>query len=85
MVLIAFVLGRKWQEKAEHELDEIPEKTKARIIQLRHMLAVTDTLPHGRRDDAFLLRFLRAKKFDVEKAYRMVFKLHRRQFLKPPE
>lgn len=67
-------LDRKWREKAEKELGETQDLTKARISQLRHMLTVTKTIPHGRRDDAFLLRFLRAKKFDVEKAYKMTVK-----------
>lgn len=31
-------------------------------------------LPMARRDDAFLLRFLRAKKFDVNNSFKMVKK-----------
>lgn len=43
-----------------------------KIKQLRHLLSVGEVLIKGRTDQAFLLRFLRAKKFDCEKAYRMV-------------
>lgn len=30
----------------------------------------------GREDDAFLLRFLRAKKFDIEKSFKMIQKYY---------
>lgn len=43
-----------------------------KIKQLRHLLSVDEILVKGRTDQAFLLRFLRAKKFDCEKSFRMV-------------
>jgi len=70
--IIHFLADKKWREKAERELGETTDISYAKIKQLRHLLAVSDNVPRCRRDDAFLLRFLRAKKFDVDKTVKMV-------------
>lgn len=36
------------------------------------MIASSEISRKGREDESFLLRFLRAKKFDVEKAFKMI-------------
>ncbi|XP_055685291.1 alpha-tocopherol transfer protein-like [Lutzomyia longipalpis] len=68
----------EWREKAEKELGESHEISQNAIKQFRHLLRINrENVPFGWRDDAFLLRFLRAKKFDVDKAYRMTLKYFR--------
>ncbi|XP_059614326.1 retinaldehyde-binding protein 1-like [Phlebotomus argentipes] len=68
----------EWREKAEKELGESYEISRTALKQFRHLLRINrENVPFGWRDDAFLLRFLRAKKFDVEKAYRMTVKYFR--------
>lgn len=66
------ISDESWREKAEKELGETKELSEERIQQLRNLLEQSITTPRGRQDDAFLLRYLRAKKFDVEKAFKMV-------------
>lgn len=44
--------------------------------QLRGMISGGDLNHKGREDEAFLLRFLRAKKFDVDKAFKMISKYY---------
>lgn len=66
-----------FREKAEKELGEVGgDLTYTKIRQLRQQLNIYAEHHQrglgGRRDDSFLLRFLRAKKFDVEKAFKMV-------------
>ncbi|XP_055545875.1 retinaldehyde-binding protein 1-like [Wyeomyia smithii] len=75
-------LDSKFREKAEKELGEIGgEMTYAKIRQLRQQLSVyAEHHQRGlgrRRDDSFLLRFLRAKKFDVDKAFKMIQKYYK--------
>jgi hypothetical protein len=69
---LKFKIDRKWLDKAEKELGETQEIKEEKLDELRKLLSANDNVPKGREDDAFLLRFLRAKKFDTEKAFKMV-------------
>ena len=70
-------------EKACRELGEVPATRAAIIEELRGRIAQWEeshadeglTLP--RRDAAFLLRFLRARKFDVERALTLFINYHK--------
>jgi len=65
-----------WREKAQKELGETSEAYE-KIDQLRSLLSSSElTRQKGREDEAFLLRFLRAKKFDIEKAFKMMQKYY---------
>lgn len=59
-------------EKAERELSENKETRTKKLTLLAERIVQDKNIPNARRDDAFLLRFLRAKKFDVDKSFRMV-------------
>lgn len=73
MVIIIFVFeDLKWIRKAEQELHETPDIYASSIEQLRALVQSDLSIRTCRQDDAFLLRYLRAKKFDIEKAHRMV-------------
>lgn len=61
-----------WLEKAEQELGENDTVRSIKLKQFADRIAQDENVPLCRRDNAFLLRFLRAKKFDVDKAFRMV-------------
>ncbi|CAH1367978.1 hypothetical protein MTP99_009372 [Tenebrio molitor] len=61
----------EWQKRAEEELNETPENLKQEVFALRQMVQ-NDTNLSVPNDDAFLLRFLRARKFDSKKAFYMV-------------
>ena len=70
-------------EKAQRELGEDPTTCAVIVEELRGRIAQweeshTDegvSLP--RRDGAFLLRFLRARKFDVERALNLFINYHK--------
>lgn len=47
-----------------------------KVKQLRNLVTGSDLNKKGREDEAFLLRFLRAKKFDVDKAFKMITKYY---------
>lgn len=75
----------KFREKADKELGETGgELTYTKIRQLRQQLNIYNENHQRalgcRRDDSFLLRFLRAKKFDVEKAFKMVSGFERQEW-----
>lgn len=61
-----------WIRKAEQELRESDGCRAMKLRQLEERIVQDAEIPNSRRDDAFLLRFLRAKKFDVDKSFRMV-------------
>nr|XP_034326775.1 alpha-tocopherol transfer protein-like [Crassostrea gigas] len=58
-------------QKAERELNEKAEWRSRDIQALRDMVNKNKDL-HVRTDDAFLLRFLRAKKFEYDRAYNLL-------------
>ncbi|KAK3087066.1 hypothetical protein FSP39_001176 [Pinctada imbricata] len=58
-------------KKAEEELNEKAEWRSRDIQALREMVLKQKDL-HCRTDDAFLLRFLRAKKFDYDRAFNLL-------------
>lgn len=62
---------KTWREKAEKELGETSDAYE-KVKQIRTLLADSGDSYKGRDDEAFILRFLRAKKFDVDKAFKMV-------------
>ena len=73
-------------EKARRELFEEPATRLESIAQLRERVEQwrpsgteegLDLLEQGRKDDRFLLRFLRAKKFDVERSLQLYVNYHK--------
>lgn len=72
ILFYSFHLDRFWIQKAATELGESDENSKTKLCQLKDRIILEKSIPVARRDDAFLLRFLRAKKFDVDQAFRMV-------------
>ncbi|XP_021922038.1 clavesin-2-like isoform X1 [Zootermopsis nevadensis] len=65
------LLSPEWADKAAVELNEKPETVQTNISSLRSMV-LAETHLHVRTDDAFLLRFLRARKFNCAEAFRML-------------
>jgi len=64
-------------EKAKKELFEVPEKRAEAVAELRAKIDALEGSPEfegvifSRKDGKFLLRFLRAKKFDMERALKL--------------
>jgi len=64
-------LSAEWQRRAQEELQEKEEWRERDIQALREMVEAEEGLMCS-TSDQFLIRFLRAKKFDYEKAFKMV-------------
>jgi len=64
-------LSEEWQKRAQEEIQEKVEWRQRDIQALRDLVQAEENLCCS-TDDAFLLRFLRAKKFDYEKAFKML-------------
>lgn len=71
-------LSPEMLEKAKKELNEDPS---TRLIEIQTLRERVQKVPglKCRTDDAFLLRFLRAKKFDQERAYAQLLIYYRMQ------
>ncbi|XP_077525196.1 alpha-tocopherol transfer protein-like [Amblyomma americanum] len=66
------------QRIAHEELGETPEKRREALEEIRRLLEAEPDL-NSRRDEEFLLRFLRVRKYDVESALRCVRNYYRNQ------
>ncbi|CAH0752717.1 unnamed protein product [Bemisia tabaci] len=66
-----FDLNLEWQMRAEKELNECPETARKNVVQLRQKLK-EDLSMNSRVDDVFCMAFLRARKHDVDKAYKLI-------------
>lgn len=64
-------LSKELQEIAKTELNENPETRDKDIQALLHRVLTNKAL-NCPRDGAFLVRFLRARKFDLEKSYQLL-------------
>ena len=70
-------------EKAKRELGELPERRAEDIQQLRERVGQWEQSPEEeglsfpRKDDKFLLRFLRARKFDQDRALQLFINYHK--------
>ena len=73
-------------EKAEKELFEVPEKRGEAITALRERIDQWTPTPEdeheqglvfSRKDDKFLLRFLRTKKFDIDRSLQLYVNYHK--------
>uniref|UniRef100_A0A8C9UNT0 CRAL/TRIO N-terminal domain-containing protein n=1 Tax=Spermophilus dauricus TaxID=99837 RepID=A0A8C9UNT0_SPEDA len=63
---------QKLQEKARLELNENPDVLHQDIQQVRDMIITRPDIGFLRTDDAFILRFLRARKFHQADAFRLL-------------
>ncbi|CAG9862875.1 unnamed protein product [Phyllotreta striolata] len=64
-------LSSEWQQKAEEELNETPEVFQRELTALKRMVE-NDTNLVVPNYDEFLVRFLRARKYDSTKAFHML-------------
>lgn len=64
-------LSMEWQKRAQEELQEKEEWRERDIQALRELVEAEEGLMCS-TSDQFLVRFLRAKKFDYEKSFKMV-------------
>lgn len=55
---------------AERELGETPSRRRTELKNLRRLIAEEEDF-RPRQDDAFLLRFLRSRKYDAERAFKV--------------
>ncbi|XP_077989776.1 alpha-tocopherol transfer protein-like [Glandiceps talaboti] len=62
-------LSQALQERAERELNETAESRESGFREMRERMKSRPDI-HFRSDEAFLLRFLRARKFDVDRAFK---------------
>ncbi|XP_064597766.1 clavesin-2-like [Liolophura sinensis] len=65
-------LSPELQKKAFTELHEVPEKRQSCIHAVREQIVTRPDIKFLRTDDAFILRFLRARKFDTTDAFRLL-------------
>ncbi|XP_067007163.2 alpha-tocopherol transfer protein-like isoform X2 [Anabrus simplex] len=63
-------LSSQWQERARVELNEEPVIARSNIELLRSLVLSEKNL-YGQTDDTFLLAFLRARKHNVEEAFKL--------------
>ncbi|OQR77050.1 alpha-tocopherol transfer protein-like [Tropilaelaps mercedesae] len=71
-----------WQKRASHELGETPELRRKLLDEFRSTVAgIKEFRP--RLDDEFLLRFLRAKKFNLQRAVRTYKRYFRIRLVDP--
>jgi len=64
----ALAMSEELAELAREELGETEETRSAGLAHLRAYLSARSHLSRVRTDDVFLLRFLRAQKFNADKA-----------------
>ncbi|KAL8578429.1 hypothetical protein ACOMHN_014928 [Nucella lapillus] len=57
--------------RARAELNEIPEERASAIAGVQELMETRPDIEYLRSDEAFILRFLRARKFKVEEAFRL--------------
>jgi len=71
-------LAAEWQEKAKKELNEDPIERHAAIQALKEAFARENPdLKLEREDDLFIIRFLRARKFDQKRALELLNNYHK--------
>ncbi|XP_071945515.1 alpha-tocopherol transfer protein-like [Antedon mediterranea] len=70
-----WTLGRDLASKAEKELGETPRVRDAAFAKIKLKMKERTDISF-RKDDKFILRFLRAKKFDVDRAFKSLVKYY---------
>lgn len=65
-------LSSETTEKARLELNENPDSLHADIQQVRDMIVTRPDIGFLRTDDDFILRFLRARKFNQAETFRLL-------------
>ncbi|KAH7968918.1 hypothetical protein HPB52_012624 [Rhipicephalus sanguineus] len=71
------------EERARTELNETPQRRDDALKELRALVDAEATVLTPRTDPLFLLRFLRARKFDVAAAFQLLCNYYRMRFENP--
>ncbi|KAH8026035.1 hypothetical protein HPB51_015384 [Rhipicephalus microplus] len=77
------LLPTRLVERAKTELNETPQRRADALEELRALLDGEVTVLKSRTDPLFLLRFLRARKFDVPAAFQLLCNYYRMRFENP--
>ncbi|KAL1458274.1 hypothetical protein WDU94_008436 [Cyamophila willieti] len=71
-----FHLTEEWLRRAREQIEEDPQEARKNIETLRQLIRGDKNLKSIREDDIFLAGFLRARKHNVEKAFKMMKQYH---------